>query len=194
MVDTVRPQTQPERVLQVLVVDDNRAAADSLCMLLGLWGYSCRAAYDGLTGLKAVRDHRPDCVLLDIRMPGMDGYALASHVRQQPGLERTKLIALTAFSDAAHVERAKEAGFDHHLVKPADPVELGRLLDMMNEVMRLASRTEELSRQNVELATETRELLQEVKEDMKEVKEELREVKEQLREARQPHDDAPSGK
>jgi len=121
----------------------------------------------------------------------MDGYTLASRVRRQPGLERAKLVALTAFSDDAHVQRAKEVGFDHHFVKPADPAELGRLLDMMNEVMRLASKTEELARQNVALANETRELLQGVKQDIRDVKQELREVKEQLREARESPDDQP---
>jgi CheY-like chemotaxis protein len=171
-------------MLHVLVVDDNRPAADTLCVLLRLWGYECRVAYDGKAGLEAARAYRPDCLFLDINMPGMDGYTLASCVRRHPGLERSKLVALTAFSDEAHLRRAWESGFDYHFVKPADPIELWRLLEMMDQVVRLASRTEELVRQNVALATETRDLLQEVKEDMREVKEELREVKEQLRGAR----------
>jgi len=192
MVDIVRAQTQPERVLQVLIVDDNRAAADSLSMLLRMWGYDCRVAYDGTTGLDTARAYRPDCLVLDISMPGLDGYTLATRVRQQPELERAKLIALTAYSDEAHLRRAKEVGFDHYFVKPADLAELGRLLDMMNEVMRLASRTEELARQNVELASETKELLQGVKEDIREVKQELREVKEQLRECRESQGETPN--
>jgi CheY-like chemotaxis protein len=189
MVDAVRTEAEPERVLHVLVVDDNRPAADSLCVLLRMWGYDCRVAYNGTTGLEVARAYRPDCLLLDISMPGLDGYTLASRVRREPGLEKAKLVAISAFSDDAHVQRVKEVGFDHHFVKPADPIELGRLLDMMNEVMRLASKTEELARQNVALASETRELLQEVKEDIREVKEELREVKEQLRETRESLDD-----
>ncbi len=183
MVDIARNETSAQaRPLHILIVDDNRAAADSLCVLLRMWGYDCRVAYDGRSGLETARAYRPDCLFLDISMPGMDGYALAERVRQQPGLERAKLVALTALSDDVHVQRAKEAGFDYHFVKPADPSELVRLLDMLNEVMKLAAKTEELARQNVELATETRELLQEVKEDIREVKDELREVKEQLRE------------
>jgi CheY-like chemotaxis protein len=185
MVDAVDFETQTERMLHILVVDDNRAAADSLGMLLRLWGYDCRVAYDGTSGLEAARAYRPDCLLLDIGMPGMDGYSLARRVRQQPELAEAKLIAVTAFSDAAHLRRAREAGFDHHFVKPADPLELGRLLDMLNEVIRLATRTEELARQNVALATQTKELLQDVKEDIREVKAELREVKEELREVRE---------
>jgi CheY-like chemotaxis protein len=184
MVDLVQTETLAERVLRVLVVDDNRPAADSLSVLLRTWGYECRVAYDGRSGLEAACAHRPDCLVLDINMPGMNGYALAARVRGQPGLEKVKLIALTAYSDHEHVERAKEAGFEHYFVKPADPDELGRLLDMMNEVIRLATRTEELARRNVELATEAKELLQDVKQDIREVKEELREVKEQLREVR----------
>ena len=173
------------RAVQVLVVDDNRDSADSLCMLLRLWGYECRAAYDGAAGLEEVRAHRPDCLILDIAMPRMDGYTVAQLARRVPGMENAKIVALTAFSDERHIRRVREAGFDFHLVKPADPTELERILTMLNEVVKLASRTEELARENVALATETRELLQEVKEDIREIKEEVKEIKEELREVRE---------
>src|SRR5262245_35005774 len=101
--------------LHVLVVDDNRDAADSLCLLLRLWGYDCRVAYDGAAGLRAACDYQPDCWLLDIAMPGLDGYTLARRVRAQPSLVRAKLVALTAYSDETHVRRSQEAGFDLHL-------------------------------------------------------------------------------
>ena len=165
------------RALHVLVVDDNRDAADSLCMLLRLWGYDCRVAYDGAAGLQAACDYRPDCLLIDIAMPGLDGYTLARRVRTQPGLDRAKLVALTAFSDETHVRRSQEAGFHFHLVKPTEPLEIERLMNMLNELIRLASGAEELARQNVALASETKELLKEVKEDIEEVKEEVKELK-----------------
>ena len=127
--------------LHVLVVDDNRDAADSLCMLLRLWGYDCRVAYDGAAGLRAACDYQPDCLLLDIAMPGLDGYTLARTVRAQPGLERAKLIALTAFSDEAYVQCSRKAGFDLHLVKPTDPLEIKRQMDMLSKVVELAGKT-----------------------------------------------------
>jgi two-component system OmpR family response regulator len=173
-------RTRTERTLHVLVVDDNRDAADSLCWLLKMWGYDCRAVYDGLAGLEEARTYRPDCLVLDIAMPRMDGYTLAQQIRRLPGLERTKLVALTAYSDEEHTHQVKESGFDFHLVKPADLLELERILHMLDEVVKLASRTEELARQNVELASETRDLLKEVKDDIQEIKEEVKELKEDL--------------
>jgi len=123
------------RAIHVLVVDDNRDAADSLCMLLRLWGYDCQAAYHGAAGLQAACDYRPDCLLLDIAMPGLDGYTLARKVRAQPGLDRAKLVALTAYSDETHVRRSQEAGFDLHLIKPTEPMEMRRLMDTLSKVV-----------------------------------------------------------
>src|SRR5262245_40482509 len=111
-------------------------------MLLRLWGYDCRVAYDGEAGLRAASDYQPDCLLLDIAMPGMDGCTLARAVRAQPGLERAKLIALTAYSDEEYVRCSREAGFDLHLVKPTDPLEIKRLMDTLNELIQLASKTQ----------------------------------------------------
>ena len=123
------------RGFHVLVVDDNRDAADSLCLLLRLWGYSCRATYDGKAGLKAASETRPDCLLLDIAMPGMDGYTLARRVRAQPFLDNAMLVALTAFSDEKHVHLSQEAGFDYLFVKPIDPLEMKRLMDKLSKVV-----------------------------------------------------------
>lgn len=174
-----------ERHLRVLVVDDNRDAADSLSLLLQVWGYQAEVAYDGVAGLEAALESRPDCLILDITMPRMDGYALAREVRQSPDLREAKLIALTAMSSESHARRMREAGFDHHLVKPASPDELEALLEMMNQMIHLAEKTEELARRNVELASQTQEILSEVKQDLREVKQELREVREELREAKE---------
>jgi response regulator RpfG family c-di-GMP phosphodiesterase len=110
-------------------------------------------------------------------MPGLNGYTLARRVRTQPGLARAKLVALTAYSDETHVRRSQEAGFHFHLVKPTEPLEIKKLMNMLNEVVRLAGRAEEMTRQNVALASETKELLKEVKEDIEEVKEEVKELK-----------------
>ena len=175
----------PGSQLHVLVVDDNRAAADSLCRLLRLWGYDCRAAYDGEAGLRAASDYRPDCMFLDIAMPGLDGYTLARTVRAQPGMERAKLIALTAYSDEEYVRCSCEAGFDLHLVKPTDPLEIKRQMDMLSKVVELAGKTEEMARQNIAVATETKELIKEVKDDMKEVKEDIKEIKEDVKELKE---------
>ena len=173
------------RGLRVLVVDDNRAAADTLALLLKLWGHETRVAYDGAAGLEAARQYLPDCLLLDIDMPRLDGYALARQVRQQPGLERATLVAVTAYSDEAHRQRAQEAGFDHHLTKPADPRRLEGILRGLNEVLRLARRAEQLSRQNAALANETQEVLREMKADIRDIKDEIREMREEIREARE---------
>jgi DNA-binding response OmpR family regulator len=173
------------RSLHVLVVDDNRDAADSLCLLLRLWGYDCRAAYDGAAGLAVADTYLPDCLVLDIGLPSLDGYTLAQRIRQHPRLSRAKLVALSAYSDDAHVRRTREAGYDHQFVKPANLSELKGILDMLNEVIRLASQTEELTRQNVALATETKELLHEVKEEIKEVKAEVKGVKEEVKELKE---------
>jgi CheY-like chemotaxis protein len=98
-------------------------------------GYSCRATYDGKAGLKAASEHRPDCLLLDIAMPGMDGYTLARRVWAQPCLDNARLVALTAFSDETHVLLSQKAGFDYHLVKPTDPQEIKRLMDKLRKVV-----------------------------------------------------------
>lgn len=171
--------------LRVLVVDDNRDAANSLASLLSIWGYECRISYDGADALQTARDYRPDCLLLDINMPGLDGCAVARRIRQEPELAQVKLVAVTAYSDARHRQRIQEAGFDHHVVKPADIDELQRLLTMMEQVLRLASQTKELARQNVALAGETREILHNVKEQIGEVKEKLEDVTQEVLELKQ---------
>jgi CheY-like chemotaxis protein len=162
----------------VLVVDDNRDAADTLCALVGMWGHTARAAYDGAEALATARAFRPDCLFLDIGLPGSDGYSVARQLRRDPDLGRAKLVALTAYSSEDHARRAREAGFDHYLVKPADPKDVEGLLEMLSEVRELVS-------QNIELAREARELIGEASNDLKEVWQEIREVKEELREVRE---------
>jgi CheY-like chemotaxis protein len=177
--------TVGNHALRVLVVDDNHDAADTLAVLMRLWGYDCQVSYNGETALQTVQDFRPDCLLLDINMPKLNGFAVARQLRQQSALAGVKLVALTAYSDQTHTQRIQEAGFDHHLVKPADIDDLKRLLTMMEKVLRLASQTEELARQNVALASETKEILSDVKEQIGEVKDKLADVTQEVRELKQ---------
>ncbi len=112
----------------VLVVDDNVDAADSLAMMLQIYGHRVRTAFDGEGALSAVRAERPDAVVLDIGLPQMDGYEVARRLRAEPGGERILLIALTGYGQAGDRQKAMGVGFDHHLVKPVDPAALQRLL------------------------------------------------------------------
>jgi CheY-like chemotaxis protein len=166
-------------------VDDNEDAADSLSELVRLWGYDCRVAHDGAAALETALEYWPHCLFLDIAMPRMDGLTLARQLRQQPAFREAKLIALTAFSNEQDRRRIHEAGFDYHLVKPADPVAIERLLAMLNEVLHLTSQTQRLTEQSAELARETKTLIGEARQELKEVKEEIREVKGEIREVKE---------
>ena len=125
------PNTIPvvQKGHRVLVVDDNRDAAESLASLLVCSGYEVRLAYDGPSALAIAADFRPDAVSLDIGLPGLDGYETARQMREQPVLRDTVLIALTGYGNEGDRERSREAGFDHHLVKPARLEELEILLN-----------------------------------------------------------------
>ncbi len=121
---------------RVLVVDDNVDAADSLALLLRVSGQEVRVAYDGPTALLITEAFRPQLVLLDIGMPQMDGYEVARRLRRQPGLEGVTLVAVTGWGQEEDRQRSREAGFDHHLTKPADPAALQRLLTEEDKVTR----------------------------------------------------------
>lgn len=113
---------------RLLVVDDNQDAANSLAMLLRLDGHEVRVAYSGVAALEMTKVYSPDMVFLDIGMPGMDGYEVARRLRQQPGLERVILAALTGWGQLEDRRRTAEAGFNHHLVKPPEPKVLESVL------------------------------------------------------------------
>ncbi len=117
-----------QRVVRVLLVDDNVDAAQSLAMLLRLSGHEVAVAHDGPTALQAAEAQPPEVALLDISLPGMDGYELARRLRSQPALGRPLLIALTGWGLEEERRRSKEAGFDHHLLKPVDLATLQGLL------------------------------------------------------------------
>jgi CheY-like chemotaxis protein len=122
--------------LRILIVDDNRDAADGLAILLHNYGSETRTAYDGLEALQVAEEFRPDVVLLDIGMPKADGREVARRLRREPWGARTCVIAVTGWSNETDRARSKEAGFDHHLVKPLDTAELTRLLVPLEEAAR----------------------------------------------------------
>lgn len=113
---------------RVLVVDDNRDAADSLGLLLQIQGVNTRIVYDGKAALAALGEYRPTLIFLDIGMPDMDGYEVARRMRERPEGRDVVLIALTGWGQEADRRRARSAGFNHHLTKPIDIDALPRLL------------------------------------------------------------------
>lgn len=118
-------ETRPRRIL---VVDDNRDAADSAGTLLLLWGHEVRVAYDGARAVAVARDYLPDLCLVDLGMPGMDGFQVAERLRQESRLKGTLLVALTGFDREADRKACRESGFDAYLVKPVDVTALRDLL------------------------------------------------------------------
>ena len=117
-----RPDTtKPRRKLKVLVVDDNRDAAASLSSLVALMGHDVRIAYDGEAGVSMATDFRPDLLLLDLGMPGVDGYEACRRIREQSWSRDMRLVAVTGWGQSEDRRRSAAAGFDEHLVKPVDP-------------------------------------------------------------------------
>lgn len=122
---------QPAHSLRVLVVDDNVDQADSAAMLLRLSGHEIRVDYSGPAALAAAVEYQPDVVLLDIGLPGMDGYEIAQRLRQEPSLKNVVLVGMTGYGQESDRQRSQEAGFDHHLVKPVDPQKLQGILETL---------------------------------------------------------------
>ncbi|HUP22522.1 MAG TPA: ATP-binding protein [Thermoanaerobaculia bacterium] len=118
---------------RILVVDDNRDAADTLGVLLELLGAEVHVVYSGPEAIEALGDHRPTVVLLDIGMPGMDGHEVARRIRRQQEHRGVALIALTGWGQEEDRRRSQLAGFDHHLVKPVDIAALQSLLEALEE-------------------------------------------------------------
>jgi PAS domain S-box-containing protein len=108
------------RSLRVLIVDDNVDAAESLAMLVAALGHDVRTAYEGVAALQTAIECRPDLMLMDIGLPGLNGYELAARLRQLPDLRNIVLVATTGYSQESDRKLSRDAGFDHHLVKPAD--------------------------------------------------------------------------
>jgi CheY-like chemotaxis protein len=113
---------------RVLVIDDNVHAAESLALIVKLWGHETRVAHSGHEALEIAVAYRPEVVLLDIGLPEMDGYTVARSRRAIPGRENALLVAITGYGRDEDRLRAREAGFDHHLVKSLDLDALETLL------------------------------------------------------------------
>jgi CheY-like chemotaxis protein len=124
--DEPEPAARAQR--RVLIVDDHPDAGLSLAMLLRLAGNETRAVHDGLAAIDEAERFRPDIVLLDIGMPRIDGYETCRRIRERPWGRALRVIALTGWGQERDRERAREAGFDGHLVKPVDPGALMRLI------------------------------------------------------------------
>jgi len=116
------------KTCRILVVDDNQDAANTLCELLELWGHETVEANDGAAAIEAVRHRCPDLILLDLSMPGMDGYEVARRLQEERLLGDATLVALTGYGQEEDRRRTREAGFHHHLTKPVDPEVLQALL------------------------------------------------------------------
>ena len=116
-----------ERV-RILVADDNRDAAESLSAMLELYGHDVRTVHDGAAAVKAANEFQPHIALLDIGMPTLNGYEVCRRLRSGSGNADMTVIAITGWSQPMDHQLSREAGFDHHLVKPVDPVALVALI------------------------------------------------------------------
>ena len=114
--------------LRVLVVEDNEDAAETLRMLLEVWGHEIALAHTGPAAIAEAARFRPHVVLCDLGLPEMDGLTVARFLRRDPGTAQAFLVALSGFGDDGDVQRARQAGFDLHLTKPVEPKELQQLL------------------------------------------------------------------
>lgn len=119
------PIASPRRIL---IVDDNHDAAESSALIVGASGHTVEVAYDGPTALNIAASFKPEAVLLDIGLPGMDGYDLARRLRSLPGMEKTLLVAISGYGTKDDHRASEAAGLDFHLVKPVAPDELARIL------------------------------------------------------------------
>jgi len=125
-------ETRPrktDKLWRILVVEDNRDAADSLRLLLEFSGHEVAVAYSGHDGVQAAEQYQPDVVLCDLGLPGLDGYGVARKLRDNPTTAKARLIAVTAYGQDEDRRRSHEAGFEQHLLKPVDPDALQGVLN-----------------------------------------------------------------
>jgi signal transduction histidine kinase/ActR/RegA family two-component response regulator len=126
----------PHRPLKVLAVDDNVDAANGVAMLLRAFGHEARVAHDGASAMQAALEFVPEVVLLDIGLPVTNGFQLAKWLRQEPALKDVVLVAVTGYGQESDLHRSREAGFDHHLVKPVDFAKIESILSAVAEKAR----------------------------------------------------------
>jgi CheY-like chemotaxis protein len=127
----------PSVPLDLLIADDNIDFATSLGEVLEALGHRVMLAHDGVAAMAAARARPPAVAFLDIGMPGLNGYEVARRLRAEPATQAALLVAVTGWGQSSDRERAREAGFDHHLVKPAD---LAQVLPLVESAARRASR------------------------------------------------------
>jgi len=121
------PSEPPTRKRRILLVDDNQDTVHSLARLLSLRGHEVATAFDGVAALKIAEEFQPDFLLLDIGLPGLDGYELARRLRTQ-GFARTPIVAISGYAQEGDRARSREAGFNYHFAKPVDFEALAELI------------------------------------------------------------------
>jgi CheY-like chemotaxis protein len=128
------PSPPVPRPLSIVFVEDNTDVRETVAELLRDWGHTVHEAEDGPTGWETILLVKPDVALVDLGLPGFDGLELARRVRKAPALRGVRLVALTGFGQASDRVRSREAGFDVHLVKPAQPATLLSALTAVTEM------------------------------------------------------------
>jgi CheY-like chemotaxis protein len=113
---------------RVLIVDDNQDGAESLSLMLRFAGHQAETAHDGLQAIEAAETLRPEAILLDIGLPGLNGYEVCRRIREQPWGANVLMVAVTGWGQDEDRQRSRDAGFDMHMVKPVDPEAILRLL------------------------------------------------------------------
>jgi signal transduction histidine kinase/CheY-like chemotaxis protein len=129
--DATRPAAAAGR--KILLVEDNSDVAETTAMMLAMSGHTVRSARDGVQALASAEEFAPEIVLLDIGLPLIDGYEVARRLRQLPQTRDVRIVALTGYGLPSDRQRGREAGFDHHLLKPVDPVALAELIAKWSE-------------------------------------------------------------
>jgi CheY-like chemotaxis protein len=124
---------QPAARRRILVAEDERDGAESLAALLRLNHHQVAMALDGLQAVEAAERERPEVILLDLGMPGLDGYAVCRQIRAQPWGRTARIVAVTGWGQDENRRRTAEAGFDDHLVKPVEPARLLTLLSQASD-------------------------------------------------------------
>jgi CheY-like chemotaxis protein len=119
--------SKPRR--RILIVDDNRDGADTLARVLEMLGNDTRAVYDGAEAVEVAETYRPSMVLLDLGLPRLNGFEACEHLRRREWCKGVVIVAVTGWGQEQFRRRSEEAGFDHHMVKPVDPIELMKLLE-----------------------------------------------------------------
>ena len=124
--------------LRILVIDDNEASAKTLSWMMEFMGHEARFRLDGRSGMEFSREFQPNVIMLDIGLPGMDGYELCALMKKEPALKDTLFIAQTGWGQKEHLKKSMEAGFDYHLVKP---IQLPQLESILNSIAKKSQKS-----------------------------------------------------